>query len=159
MTLATLLAALLALPVFHEDTQAYEKPAQLTGIAAAVLSVARNKDEAAFLIAWGEHETRYSLRIHRGLCTRWECDRGKARGPWQNWRVGMSDEKWARLEGIENTRAQAAEAMKRARSAMRTCPADRIRGAFRVLGGMGCTRALRGEDARMETFQRVRAKL
>lgn len=159
MTLQVVLAAILLLPVFHEDGASPEKTAQLTAVAAAVAEVARDKDEAAFLIAWGEHESRYSLRIHRGQCKPLECDRGRARGPWQNHRIGMAEDAWGRLVGVEMTRVQAAEAMRRARSALRMCPADRIRGAFRVLGGNGCTRALKGENERVETFQRVRAKL
>lgn len=156
MTLEIILAAVLALPVFHEDAASPEKSAQL---AAAVADVARDKDEAAFLIAWGEHETRYSLRIHRGKCKPLECDRGKARGPWQNHRNGLADDRWSALSGIELTGIQAEEAARRARWALRACPADRIRGAFRVLGGNGCTKALRGEDERVATFKRVRARL
>lgn len=160
MTIQTVLAVLQMLAVFGEDRSATaEKAAQLNGLAAAVVSVARDKDEAAFLIAWGDHETRYSLRIHRGHCRPLECDRGRARGPWQNHRNGLSDEKWEALHGVELTRLQAEEAARRARWALNQCKADRIRGAFRVLGGNGCTKALRGEDERVATFRRVRAKL
>jgi hypothetical protein len=140
-------AAAVVLSVFREDDPAsLDKRAQLTGISYAVAEFARTPEEAAFLLAWGEHETRFSLRVHAGHCRPWECDRGRARGPWQAHRNGMRAEDWARMVGVENTRFQAERAAMHARWALRQCPGDRVRGAFRVLGGLRCDEPLKGES-------------
>ncbi len=158
--LRAVLASLTLLAVFHEDTrESPEKQAQLNAIASAVVEFTRSPDEAAFLIAWGRSETNYSLRVHAGHCRPWECDRGKARGPWQAHRNGMPIERWDRMHGVENTRAQAEQAARHARWALRQCPDDRIRGAFRVLGGRACYQRLKGEDDRVAAFERIRRRL
>ncbi|HEY3499514.1 MAG TPA: hypothetical protein VGK73_32715 [Polyangiaceae bacterium] len=159
MTLKPILSAVLALVVCREDPPGSpEKRAQLVAVGSAVAEFAKTPDEAAFLIAWAQAESHLSLRIHIGNCKPWECDRGRARGPWQTHRNGMPEERWARMIGVENTRAQAEQAARHARWAMRQCP-DRVLGAFRVLGGNGCDRPIKGERDRVAAFQRVRAKL
>jgi hypothetical protein len=157
--LSAILVAILAFPIFHEDTQAEEKRAQLEAIAGAVASVAQTADEAAFLLAWGKSETNFSLRIHRGQCNAWECDGGRARGPWQAHKNGMPDERWEMMIGIENVEVQAQQAIRHARWALHACPHDRVRGAFRVLAGRSCTSPIRGENERVSTFRWVRSLL
>ena len=157
--LKAILLAILAFPLFHEDTQSDEKRAQLEAVANAVASVSQTPDEAAFLLAWGKSETNFSLRIHRGECKDWECDGGKARGPWQAHRNGMPDEFWDKMIGVENVQAQAEQAVKHARWALHACPGDRIRGAFRVLAGRGCQSPLRGENVRITEFKWIRGML
>jgi hypothetical protein len=158
--LKVVIAAVYMLTVFHEDTKGSpEKSAQLNAVAAAVAEFARSPDEVAFLLAWAKHETNLSLRIHAGQCRAWECDRGKARGPWQAHRNGMPLERWDRMHGVENTRAQAEHAARMARWALRQCPDDRIRGAFRVLGGRACWQPLKGDELRVADFQKMRGRL
>lgn len=160
MTLKPILLAVMALATFREDPpDSLEKRAQIAAVGSAVAEFAKTPNEAAFLIAWAQAETNLSLRIHVGQCKPWECDRGRARGPWQTHRNGMPEERWARMVGVENTRAQAEQAAGHARWAMRQCPGDPIRGAFRRLGGLGCQQSLRGEERRMAAFRRVRARL
>ena len=84
MMLRSILVAVGMLPVFHEDKPVTaEKNAQLAALGAAVHAAARTPDEAAFLLAWSDAETKNSLRIARGHCYELigECDRGRARGP------------------------------------------------------------------------------
>lgn len=157
--LSAILLAILAFPIFHEDTQAEDKRAQLDAIANAVASVAQTPDEAAFLLAWGKAETNFSLRIHRGQCNHWECDGGRARGPWQAHKNGMPDERWEKMVGIENVDVQAQQALRHARWALHACPHDRLRGAFRVLAGRGCSSPIKGENERVATFKWVRGLL
>ena len=160
--LKAVLAALALLPVFKEDAKGLEKTAQLTAVAHSVAARARDADEAAFVLAWGDAETHYSLRVHAGLCRRWECDKGKARGPWQPHRNGMASERWARMQGVENTDAQVQHALKMARWALTECHAQgdaRILGAFRLLGAKGCNEPLKGEADRLATYKRVRGLL
>jgi hypothetical protein len=160
MMLKGILAVALSLVVFHEDREASaEKTAQLNAIAAAVAEFTKTPDEAAFLLAWGQAETNYSLRIQRGQCRRWECDRGRARGPWQAHRNGMPLERWERMVGVENTRVQAEQAARHARWALRQCKDDPIRGAFRVLGGNACWKPLKGEEYRVAAFTLARRRL
>jgi len=157
--LKTILLAILAFPLFHEDIQTEQKRAQLEAVAKSVASVSRTADEAAFLLAWGKAETHFSLRIHRGECRRWECDGGKARGPWQAHKNGMPDDQWGRMIGVENIDVQARQAIRHARWALQACPGDRIRGAFRVLAGHGCLSPIRGEKGRVAEFNWIRARL
>ncbi len=161
MTYAFILAALLSLPTAKEDRPVTpEKTLQLEAVAAAVHRATKTPDEAAFVLAWGSAETHYSLRIAEGRCLIWECDRGKARGPWQIHRnAAMSAEQWDRMHGVEHIDEQARVAAARARWALRQCKVDRIRGAFRVLGGLGCKRQLKGENERVKAFERMRRRL
>jgi len=71
----------------------------------------------------------------------------------------MPEERWSRMIGVENTRVQAEQAAKHARWALRQCPEDRVRGAFRVLGGRACWQSLKGEEKRVADFGRIRARL
>jgi hypothetical protein len=71
----------------------------------------------------------------------------------------MRAEDWARMVGVENTRFQAERAAMHARWALRQCPGDRVRGAFRVLGGLRCDEPLKGEAERVATFRRVIGRL
>lgn len=154
--LKAILYAILAFPVFHEDDGCDEKRAQLEAVANAVATVARTPDEAAFLLAWGKAETNFSLRIHRGECRQWECDSGRARGPWQAHRNGMPEDRWDQMLGVEHVQVQAEQAACHARWAMYACPGDRIRGAFRVLAGHRCSSPIRGEEDRVASFRWIR---
>lgn len=168
MLRAVLAAIALALPVSWEDRDAADKQEHLREIAAAVAKATRTADEAAFVLAWGFHESAFSIRIHEGRCRleKGECDavRGpngklyaRARGPWQTHRNGMPGSRWAKMIGREHVETQAEEAVKRARWALRTC--GNVRGAFVVLGGRRCSETIKGLDERVRTFQRVKARM
>lgn len=168
-SLAGIHAAVLSLPVFFEDRApelAAAKAEQLKAIADAVRRHARHRDGlldrklAAFVVAWGWHETTYSLRVGDGRCHKWECDRGRARGPWQVHRLTLPADVWDRMHGLAHLDMQAAEATRRARGALGQCGGD-VEGAFRALSGRGCTASLKlgDEQKRVETYRRVRARL
>jgi hypothetical protein len=157
--LNAILSIILALPLFHEDAESQGKREQLEAVARAVASTAQTRDEAAFLLAWAKAETQFSLRIHRGQCRQWECDRGKARGPWQAHRNGMPEGRWSLMVGVENTQVQAEQAIQDTRWALLACPRDRIRGAFRVLAGRSCSSPIKGEDKRVADFKWIRRRL
>lgn len=163
MTFKAILIALALIPQVPSERDTPEKRAQQAAIASAIVEVSKGDgDLAAFLVAWGSHETNFSLRIQRGNCERWECDRGRARGPFQAHRNGMSDERWSRMIGVENTRFQVEQAAKHARWAMRECRLTgdaRIVSAFRMLGARGCNQPLKGEGERLATYRKVRARL
>ena len=157
--LKAILSTILMFRLYHEDVPSDEKREQLAAVANTVASVSQTVDEAAFLLAWGKAETHFSLRIHRGECHHWECDGGKARGPWQAHRNAMADERWTKMIGVENIETQAEQAIQDARWALRACPHDRIRGAFRVLAGRGCSSSIKGEGERVAEFEWIRRRL
>jgi hypothetical protein len=172
MLKSVIIAALGLLPVYRDDRGLDEsiKRAQLAAIAAAVHKAAPDAETAAFVIAWGSHETNYALRTTLGFCLGYECDPGRvkdgviarARSPWQIHRGGMSLADWDRMAGFENLEFQARKAVKMSRWALSTCRTrgdERILGAFRVLGGRGCAYPIRGEQARLATFKKLRGIL
>lgn len=145
--LEAILAALLALGAPAETAPV---------VASAVAKYARSPDEAAFLLAWGKNESQFDQRIIDHHCRRWECDNGRAVGAWQL-HAGAAGGDWARLPGDVDLQAKHAASM--ARWAMRACPKDPVRGGFRVLGGLGCDRPLRGESERVASFNKARSAL
>lgn len=146
MTFASVLAAVLLLGA--------QQPFA-TRIAAAVDREANSREEAAFLLAWAEHESHFEERIARNECKRWECDRGRARGLWQLHR-GAAGRVWDDLPG--NVDAQARAAARMTRWAFRECHRD-VRCAFRVLGGLPQGKSLRGEEGRLASYARALEKL
>lgn len=131
-----LLAGALAY-VGAEDRPRAEKPAQLMTIAWAAVEASHGRPTLlAMLLAVGFLETGYSLRVHEGYCHATECDKGRARGPWQTWRNGMSEESWARMTGLINTLEQAKVAASRLAWGMHKC--GTVRGALAVYMGLGC---------------------
>lgn len=163
ISLAAISAALAILPVFHEDRANPYKGAQLVTVAKAVSAVSRSREEAAYLIAIGQHESGLSFRIHFGLCRGFECDRGKARGLFQNHQNGRSAEEWDSLVGLtlDATKASAGAALQHIRFAQRVCRGepDPVVATFRAYAGRGCRSTLPGERDRVATFQAVMRKL
>lgn len=147
MTLTVVLAALGLITMSHEDSAGAEKTAQVTAIAYEVAAQARTPQEAAFILAWGENETHYALRIHSGSCRRWECDHGRARGPWQDHRRGLP-------VGIEWTHWQVKSALQHVRWALKECGGDEL-GAFRRLGALRCDEPLKGEGERVKSYRKL----
>lgn len=160
---AAVSAALAILPVFHEDRANPYKGAQLYTVARAVASVARTREEAAFLLTLGHHESGFSFRVHFGICRQFECDHGRALSPWQMHRNGRTEDEWHGFVGLslDATRGAAAAALQHIRYAERACKwaQDPIVGTFRAYAGRGCDRPVPGEQDRIATFQRVMRKL
>ena len=128
-------AALAKQPVYKEDKSpefAEAKAAQLDALAHAIAEASRKplvpvsqRDWAAMLITIARSETNFSLRIHRGECKKWECDRGRARGPWQNQRNQHTAPSWDELHGIEHSVVQARVASDMLRRTYWTCDPKR----------------------------------
>ncbi len=171
MTPSWRLSAVLALPIFHEDRAAAIKSEQLATIAAAV-------DEAAAATKWpgapselralmltvAFHESALSLRIHAGDCRKHECDRGRARGLWQQHASSASSrEAWEQLAGLdaESTRHAAREAARSLARARWQCRSLEKRGqpwlemTLSAYAGRGCVGWFRGRDARVATYVRI----
>jgi len=173
-----ILAALLARPVFHEDREHHElKRAQLAVVADALAVAVQAEPRwpwpreqlAAFAITIGDSESRFSLRIHEGQCKPWECDRGRARSPWQLQRGAVvSDEVFDALvgAGLQPTSVAAGAAVRAITRARWLCRSFEAHGGeqwidrvFSAYGGRGCSGSLRDVGARRATYLRVLAQL
>jgi hypothetical protein len=161
--IASVSAALAILPVYHEDRDNPYKGAQLATVARAVAAVSRSREEAAYLITIGHHESGHSFRIHFGLCKSFECDHGRARGLFQNHQNGRSQQEWDGFVGLtlEATTASTVAALQHVRFAQRVCRGepDPVIATFRAYAGRGCRGSLPGENKRVMTFQAVMRKL
>lgn len=159
-SLAGVQAAVFSLPLFHEDRAgelAETKQAQLKAIADATERHAKGRELRAFVLAWGWHESTFSLRIMAGRCKPLECDRGLARGSHQEHRNGRSQADWDRLHGLENIDFQIASATRRAAGMLAVCGS--VEGAFRAMTGRGCRAPLPGVEKRVATFEKIRRSL
>jgi hypothetical protein len=164
----SVLRALESLPVWKHDRGPEHqqlKDEQRQRVAAAVLAVARDADEAAMLLTIGHHESAWSLAIENGVCGPKQCDRdrkGRVRAH-SNYQLHLSAvssrEAWeaARTDVLVATQ-EAAFALRRARG-MCHSTGEGVRGVLRGYAGLGCRKRLRDEEARVRTFERVRARL
>lgn len=123
-----LLRVLLQLPVFREDASDLErKRAQLALFASALSELPRPPDGISrrkwetLLIAKAEGETHFSIRIQEGRCLPFECDRGKARGPWQVHENDFTRADWDQMVGIENTAVETRAADRLLRASFYIC--------------------------------------
>ena len=163
--------ALQRLPTYYEDRATPElKAVQLQDMATAI-EIATDppppgvklKDFQALVIAIAWHESTLSLRIHRGECKPHECDGGRARGPWQQHRHGMSDADWEAMHGLENVQHQAVVAAKQLRRSYLTCRGSGVtwlQGTINNYAGRNCTATgWAGLDERQATWAKVRKRL
>jgi hypothetical protein len=157
-------AALEALPCFHEDRDdTAQKAAQLDAIAAAVAEVSRDaprppREWAALLLTIGYHESTFSLRIHRGECKPYECDRGRARSAWQLHKNLFTAPIWDQLHGLEHTAVQvraASDALKRAYYTCHRSGVPWLQGTLNGYAGRRCGAEWPGLDLRVATFNRL----
>lgn len=160
---ASILAALQGLPVFREDvTLKEEKRAQLEIIAPAIAEASRgDRFIAALLVAIGNSETHWSLRIWRNECHALECDRGRARGLWQNHRSNlMSDNQWIALGCAtpEGTLTSAKFAAQTLRYGVHVCGQDAAC-VIRVYAGRGQLSQWAGLNERLNTFNLIRNRI
>ncbi len=163
--------AIRRLPTYYEDAppkgsteRTAAKEAQLSAIAHEVARLARKaplppRQWAALLLTIGFHESTFSLRIHAGDCRPKECDRGRARGPWQTHQNAFNREAWPKLQGIEHTDAQAGAADQLLRRVVRTCPDEpgwaTVRGILTAYAGRRCYQDWPGLKERLATFGRL----
>jgi hypothetical protein len=173
---AGILKAALSLPVFHEDVELVEqKRAQLTAFAEAIEPVSREQriarpaEWAAAVLATGDAESNFSLRIQAGEC-RWEkkeCDAYldrktgerlfRARGPFQNQRYAESDVWWDKLIGVENTEIQVMVASARLERGYYTCrgATDWLSATWLGYAGRGCKQPWPGLTPRLVTWRKL----
>lgn len=148
--LASTLAALLALPIAHEDLTSELKPAQYAALASEIAKVKPPrgigaKDWRALLIAVGAAETHYSLRIMDGGCKLFECDRGKARSAWQLHENDFTRPVWVELHGFVNLHIQVKTADEMLKRSWYQCGSHARELPFAVnstllaFAGRGCT--------------------
>jgi hypothetical protein len=156
-------AAMGALPCFHEDRGDPGKSKQLDTIAAAVAEMSRDaprppREWAALLLTIGYHESTFSLRIHRGECKPYECDRGRARSAWQLHKNLFTAPIWEQLHGIEHTAVQvraASDALKRAYFTCHRSGVPWLQATLNGYAGRRCSAEWPGLDLRVATFNRL----
>lgn len=158
-----ILSALLSLPTFVEDRDAPDKRAQLVAVADAVASVATDqkittpRNWAALILAIGQAESGFSLRIHAGQCKPFECDRGRARGLFQVHRYAEAVPLWEQMHGVENTAAQVQVAHARLKRGYYQCrgAADWTIATINGFAGKRCALVWPGLEARVALWRRA----
>jgi hypothetical protein len=156
-------AAMDALPCYVEDRDDPDKSAQLDAIAAAVAEVSKDaprapREWAALLLTIGYHESTFSLRIQRGQCKPFECDRGRARSAWQLHKNLFTAPVWDQLHGIENTKVQvraASDALKRAYFTCSRSGVPWLQATLNGYAGRRCSAEWPGLGQRVATFNRL----
>jgi hypothetical protein len=116
-----------------------------------------SREWSALLFTVLENETHGSLRIHEGRCKVFECDRGRARGPFQEHKTKRNAAFWDQLHGVENTSVQvasASDALKRAYWYSRKhCPdAPWLDAALTTYAGRSCLLPWGGLKPRLASF-------
>ena len=135
------LAAVLKLPVYKDDLKDERKPAQLAAVALEVShlkppSGVNAKEWRALVLAVGEAESGYSLRIMAGECRPFECDHGRARSPWQMHENDHTRPFWQDLQGFVGLHVQVDQADKMLKRAYFQCP--RTPSVVNAYAGKGC---------------------
>ena len=164
-----ILAALLAFQPHSTDTTetADARRARLKVVAGAIEGAARATESyvpaaemAAALLALGWHESGYASRVQLGECHAMppdqRCDGGRARGPWQAWRVScpvLWDLEQGSLEAVEAGAECAARYLAGAKTRCRSEATDEWAGAFSGYAGARCWWS--GGVAREATRQRL----
>jgi hypothetical protein len=197
MTLQLIVTALLAkLAMFGADRKpelAEQKAEQYASISQAVVTAVEaekkwpgdKRELAVFAMAWGDHETHYSLDISHGECNPWECDASYKRNgrriswamtkqggpftvafaavsPWQlHEQTCSSPEAWRQARTDINVAArEAVRAIVMMRWSCRSLergPGDWVRMVYSRLAGRGCAGYFRGIDSRVATYNRLLA--
>lgn len=91
-----------------------------------------------------------------GDCQPWQCDKGRARGAFQNQRVVFNAELWDVAHGNIDVQVEMADAALRRSLVTCTLIGVPFPGAvFRANGGRSCSWQLRDEERRVATFYRL----
>jgi hypothetical protein len=127
-------------------------------VAVAISAVAKNRTEAAALVALAYAETRLARYVLDGYCAQGpvgaRCDGGRARGAWQNW--SHCKALWAVPENHPSRHIEGARCAIRLLRAGRQQCGD-LAGAFGVYAGAGCK--WKGGKARAKTTLAVEGRL
>ena len=170
-------AALARLPVAVPDRapeRADAKREQLDALTTAIAhesltAPATPRQWVAVLGAIGYRESTFSLDVHAGLCSSWQCDARKlpgggvqfmARSSFQLHQNDHTRPVWAQLVGVEHTAVQVAAASKMAKIGHRRCARLGVafpQSVFRGHSGASCSFEHPGEKARVATFQMLLA--
>ncbi len=164
--LGAIKAGAFALAVFKEDAAdefADAKRAQLEAVAVALEPVARAQkiarpaEWAALILAIGDAESGFSLRIHAGQCKPHECDRGRARGPFQLHRYAEAVPTWEQMHGLGNIGVQVRVASARLARGYYTCRGgtDWLAATINGFAGRRCAEIWPGLESRVATWRRV----
>ncbi len=158
-------AMLARLPVPKADREperAALRSEQLDAFALAIAQVSADRPDprqhAAFLVTLGGAETNFDSQLVLGVCAKWQCDHGRAKGAFQNWSVSFTRELWAVADG--NIPAQVAMADRTLRRSMTRCapfapwPAHVFR-AYKGGAASSCSFPLKDEAQRVATFNRL----
>jgi len=150
-----ILSILLTFPTFwydrNESTEA--RHARMLETAQAIAGVAKNRTEAAALIAVAWHESRFSAHVQTGRCNElpkgMQCDGGQARSIFQLHR-GACPELWETPVN-EHTRIGARCAMRLLRGFRERCAS--VSGAFGMYAARSCK--WKGGVSRETTMRKV----
>ncbi len=158
----TMLARLPVPKADREPARAELRAQQLDAFAVAIAQVSADRpnprQHAAFLATIGGAETNFDTQLALGICAPWQCDKGRAKGAFQNWSVSFTRELWAVADG--NIPAQVAMADRTLRRSMKRCapfapfPAHVFR-AYKGGAASSCSFPLKDEAARVATFNRL----
>ncbi len=113
---------------------------------------------SALLTAIGSLESNYDSEIVAGRCPKWACDRGKAKGAFQNWNVAIVHDLWPTADG--NIPAQVAMADRVLRRSLTRCqpfapfPAHVFR-AYRGGGDRSCSFPAPRESERVAMYAKL----
>ncbi len=147
----------------HETKEAYRE--RIESVAEGISRASEGDQRmAALLVAIAKHESGFSRLVHQGDCPKGGCDGGRSATLWQimhgSW---LPRSEWLTFIGIEvepTTRA-ATYAAKVLRRGLNACKS--VKGAISLYAtGRTCFwdgKGPHGANARVKTFERVRAKL
>jgi hypothetical protein len=159
-------AALARVPVSKHDRteeRAALHAANLDAFAAEIARVSEKaplppRQWASLLGAVGSIETNFDTEIVAGRCPPWACDRGRAKGAFQNQNVGPVADLWPTADG--NIKAQVDMADRMLRRTWRGCEAQGVpfpAGAFRAYAGRSCSWPVHREQERVAAYVRLLA--
>jgi hypothetical protein len=166
LLLEAIKAGAFALAVHKEDVGAEfaeAKRAQLTAVAEAIepsartQKIARPTEWAALVLIIGNAESGFSLRIGRGECKPQECDRGRARGPFQLHNYAEARPVWDQMHGLEYIGLQVRVASARLQRGYYTCRggADWFIATVNGFAGRKCSDIWPGLEARYATYRKL----
>lgn len=148
----------------REGERAELRAKQLDEFAQAIAEVSakqRNpRQYAALLVTIGSHESNFDTQLVLGICAKWACDRGRAKGAFQGHSVSFTRDIWPTVDGSPRLQVEMADRALR-RSLTRCAPfAPFPAHVFRAYKGGAagsCSWALRDEAQRVATFTRLLA--
>lgn len=136
-----------------------DEPVDPQALASAIALITKgNRDWSALLLTVAAHESALSARIASGSCKAYECDGGRAWGLYQVHRNALNAAVWGSPDLAEQTRA-ASRVLRGAFYRCKDSGVDWPLATLRAYAGNGCSQALKGEDKRVKTFERLRRTL